>query len=214
MILLCHQRSGSEWFLSSMRNVKYGHAELLCGLSLVTGEKSLFDGISLKAKINMLKHMPENVAHKIFISNMIRLRNDDSYSQLCETLRQRSDLYFLERRNVRETIISFAIAVANDMNFHGGVANISKSFRLRKNHIEFLFAMLYTDGQMLRKDFEFKEGFVYEDLLSGAQIPTSIELVPSKSTIKIRGSKNFLSLIENIDEVRTWMDELQIPGQV
>jgi hypothetical protein len=61
--------------------------------------------------------------------------------------------------------------------------------------------------------FTFKEEFVYEDLLSGAQVPKTLAWNP-ENKVKIRESAKYSHLIENYDQVVTWMDELCIPGMI
>jgi len=214
MILISHQRSGSEWFLHGLHDIKYGKWEILGDLDRIVGTNfTQFNIIPMSARLAMLRTCPPNKAHKIHFSNLLaRRENPQEWDSIIEVLQARNDVYLLTRRNVRRTLISFMIARFNNLNFHQSSALLTSSFTIDRDYLEKWYHLLHTAADEICPLFTFKEEFILEDLLDGSQVPQTLKWSADHSTIKERGSVNFVHLITNYEEVVGWMDEMQIPG--
>lgn len=213
MILISHQRSGSEFFLHGLHDITYGKWEVLGDMDRIVGTSfTQFQSVSFNARLRMIASTPSTRAHKIHFSNMRREENTEHWEPLLNVLRARKDLYMLTRRNTRAAIISFMIAKFNNMNFHEGSERLTKSFTIEREYLEKWYQYLGTDASWARELLPIKQELVFEDLLSESQTP-DVPWSAGRSTIKERGSKNFVHLIENYDQVVTWMNELGIPGE-
>lgn len=208
MILLSHPRSGSEWFLSGLTDIKYSTWEIFGRLNTIPGTREyVFRNISVEAKISMLKHAMPNRADKIHFDNIDYQMNLPTWNKLYEVLKTK-ELYSLRRRDERATILSFLIAWYNDYNFHGSTANLIKKFKVNKTDFLKFYDLIIVKPKKLKNLFEFKEEFIYEDLVEGKQIPKTLNWNPSKSSIRKRGSEDYYNLIANYDEICSWIDEI------
>lgn len=215
MILITHQRSGSEWFLHGLTDVKYNGWEILGDMDRIVGTSfTQFQNISIDARLMMLRTSPKTRAHKIHFSNLRRESEGARWDTLLRTLQGRDDLYLLTRTNTREVLISFMVAMKNNMNFHESKTRLTNSFSITREELERWYKFLGPDAEWAKSLFTFKEQFTYEGLLDGTEVPTTIAWDPASSKVQRRGSTDFIHLIQNYDEVLRWMDEIQVPGNL
>ena len=211
MILLTHPRSGSEWFLTSLPKNQYGKWEPFGTLNSVPGSPENMQGggsISFDAKIKLLaKAAISNRAIKIHFCDIHREMQNDTWPVLLEAI-NKHDLYFLVRNSIKETLISYLIAEWNDFNFHGSTHLLNKTFRIEKDKIPYYYNLIYGNTYAHKDTFQYKEQFIYEDLIDRKNTPTTLNWNPSVSPYKRRGSMRYIKLIENYEEVLIWIDEL------
>ena len=211
MILITHQRSGSEWFLHGLTEVKYHKWEILGDFDRFVGTSiPKFQNISTSARIQMLDAVPKNRAHKIHFSNLRRESQGEHWETLLNVLQKRDDLYLLTRKNTREALFSFMIALKNNLNFHESKLHLTTSFTITHEELKLWYKYLGSDVTWVKSLFNFKEEFTYEDLLSKAQHPTTVAWDANQSHVHRRGSSDFNHLVQNYDEVQMWMNELEI----
>ncbi len=215
MILITHQRSGSEWFLYGLEDIKYHGWEILGDMDRIVGTSfSQFQNISTSARINMLKSAPKTRAHKIHFSNLRRESSGSYWPAILKVLQERDDVYLLTRQNTRAALISFMIALKNRMNFHESSASLTTRFTVTRDELVRWYAYLGTDVNWARQFLAFKEEFTYEGLLGGTEAPSTVKWNAATSRVQRRGSADFIHLITNYNEVVGWMDELQVPGAI
>lgn len=213
MILITHQRSGSEWFLYGLTEVKYNGWEIIGDMDRIVGTSlSQFQGISIAARIEMLRTSPPSRAHKIHFSNLRRKSDEPHWGNLYNVLRDRDDLYLLTRRNTREVLVSFMVAMKNNMNFHESKSRLTSPFSITREELQRWYQFLGPDVEWARSMFKFREEFTYEGLLAGSESPSTIAWSADHSKIQRRGSTDFIHLIQNYDEMLHWMDQLKVPG--
>ena len=213
MILITHQRSGSEWFLHGLTDVKYNGWEILGDMDRIVGTSfTQFQNISDAARLQMIKSTPPTRAHKVHFSNLRRESEGPNWEAVLSTLQGRDDLYLLTRQNTRRVLISFMIAMKNGMNFHESVEKLTTPFSVTQEELARWYQFLGPDAEWARSLFDFREEFVYEDLVSGAQVPQTISWDSQRSKVQQRGSIDFVHLIQNYDDVIQWMDELGVQG--
>jgi len=204
MMLLCHPRSGSNWFLSCLVDKPYSPIEIF-----TTGYGSpgyLFKTISVTAKLSMVRN-DKNKFFKTHFCDIERMPSSYEKEVLIDGL-QKMEMYLLTRNDVKRSIVSFAIALHNNWNFLNNHDQLQRTFRLTEEQILFYYDLLYASIDRLQGLFNFKEQFVYEDLINGVQQPASFKWDKNKSTLTERKSMNYLHLIENWDQVEGWIDQL------
>lgn len=211
MLLLTHPRSGSEWFLSSLPNIKYSGIEF-GGLSYLLTPQLM----EIDKEITIFKYRTLVRSHKVFFSylDFRKKTNPDKWDELVAAINKRDDLYLLSRRNCREAILSFYIGYNNNNNFHNSTSTLTTKFLISKAGLATYFDLVYSKKEWVKQLFSFKEEFFYEDLVNGTQTPQTLTYDPSISTVQPRNSSEYYNLIQNFDEVISWMDELGVPGTI
>ena len=224
MILISHQRSGSEWFLRGLIDQRYNGWEIFGDLENLTIDHEKFKNISFDARLAMLKAMPNGNAHKIHISQLTKIclgkwppidpKIHQNAPSLVKHLASRNDLYLLRRRNIRETMISFMVSKYNKFNFHGSPNRLTEPFTIPYHDLIDWYRSFTSEFEWAEKAFKYKERFWYEDLLDGSQVPTTVRWSGSRSGLVKRNSTQYTHLIQNFDEVQNWMDDLSMPGNL
>lgn len=224
MILISHPRSGSDWFLRGLLDFDFSRTEIFSRLNAKVvrppdgdfTDESPFKTVSFNAKLLMLKHMPITRCQKIHLwdlSDQIMNKENTRSAELIQILKGRPDLYFLSRRNIRAQIVSHFVARVNNNNFHGESSELTLTGEVQYSDF-FEFYRTLSDTAWVKNAFKIREHFVFEDLLSGEQIPNTVRWDPSKSDVQRRGSMSYKSSILNFDQLVSWMDDLNVPGNL
>jgi hypothetical protein len=209
MILFSHPRSGTEWFLGGLLDYKYGMWEMFNDLNDLEGtvEYEYWSKISFNAKLTMLKvGAKTNKSFKIHFVDLHREMQKDTWPLLKQVI-DLHEKYLLTRNNVKESILSALLSRYNDNNYHRS-NDLKRTGIVSKKDVEYFYKIIYEDTQKLINEFDYKEHFIYENLLSKSQIPQTIRWDPSKSNVQQRFSINKINLIDNKEEVLCWIDEL------
>jgi hypothetical protein len=223
MILISHQRSGSEWFLGGLVDHTYNGWEIFGDMENLTVNFSKFKSIGFDARFAMLKTMPANKVHKLHVVQIMQIcaghwpYHRDAEARAAEFvkfLKEHNSLYILKRRNIRAALISFMIAKYNQYNFHQDPAKLQTPFRITHADIFRWNRSFTADFDWVENSLPIQETFIYEDLLAGSQVPSTLNWDSSRSKIVKRGSLKYLELVQNLDEVQEWMDILNIPGSL
>jgi len=209
MILMTHPRSGSEWLLTSLSNVSYAGWELFGYQNYIDDHRyAPFRNLSFDAKLNLLKRLKFDSAHKIHFSDLSRLKqNNFEVDKLISILNSRTDLYLLRRKNIKASILSCLIALKNSLNFHNCDHLLTQKFKAEKTLVDQLIAAIYYDTEKYFNMFKYQEELYYEDLIDNKNISKTLKIDFSKSLIKKRNSVLYYDLIENFDEVNSWIDQ-------
>ncbi len=210
MILLSHPRSGSNWFMSGLTEYTYTPLEIFGTEEIkkhYRPDEYVFKNISMKARLAMAK-IDKKKFFKIQFCDIDRNSDLSARNYLIENLQKMDNLYLLTRRDVKKTLISLAVGFKNGWNFHGDNNNLVNKFSLTIMDLLLYYELSYGALDRYKDYFNFKEKFIYEDLISGQQVPQTLGWDPSKSQIKERNSMNYIHLIENWDQVETWIEEL------
>ncbi len=197
-VLLCHPRSGSNWFFSCLVDIPFTQQEVFGAWNL------RYKDISPSAIFSMMSST--NKFYKVHFFDIHKTADLDRRQAIIDGL-QTKELYFLTRRNVKKAIVSFAIAL-NNKNFLRSPILLIDSFTLTEKDIVDYYDSLYGSIDRYKHLFNFKEEFVYEDLIDGIQRPQNFNWDPTHSRIKERVSMNYLHLIKNWDQVEGWIDQL------
>jgi len=222
MILLCHPRCGSEFFLRSVPDFTYTENEVLGALHGLNFDRGWMSRSSFSAKLQELRNKPADVAMKLPVLHVLQAvegglggtyKREPEAAQLLELLATRSDLYVLQRRNLRAALLSFFIAKQNNLNFHGDPALLTTPFTIAFHEL-FYFYRVFDAVEWAARTFNVREHLVLEDLLSGAQVPSTFKFEPTRSPIKRRDSLRFKHLVQNLTEVQRWLDLLRVPGSL
>lgn len=226
MILLTHPRSGSEWFLHGLTDVRYGGWELFSELQRpVAREGALtasFKGVSFDAKLTMLRALPTTRAHKVFASHLVQAAEGFPHAlyappeprapELLATLKRRPDVYLLRRRNVRAAVLSLLIGYHNGHNYHGATAGLTTPFTVAYHELFHWTRSFTVDLDWAAALLPVQEALVYEDLLTGSQVPCTVAWDGAASPVRPRDSSRYYHLVRNLDEVNGWFDGLNAPG--
>jgi hypothetical protein len=209
MILMSHPRSGSNWFQSSLVDIKPVYTELFSSDAITreNREEKLYRNISTPAKFNMVKHS-KNKCFKIHFSDIIRTPRLNDQLYLIENIQQIDDLYLLTRRDVKSTLVSLCVALYNNWNFTGQDTLLTNQFELTEEEIVGFYDIIFGSIDRLKDRFNFKEEFIYEDLVNGTQQPLTLTWDSSKSKYEKRNSMSYIHLIKNWDKVEGWLDQL------
>jgi hypothetical protein len=216
VILVTHPRSGSEWFLDNLSS-SYNYWEMFSGWNWAVGSspRLKFPEISVKAKLTMLKTLPDTRSHKIHLWSLDKAAagaEADATQEVIEHLKTRDDVYLLRRKNTQLAIVSLFIGMRNDYNYHRSNDELVKPFEITREEVQRWKHHMYdvfNEGPQLN----YREMFWYEDLLDG-QNPSTLDFDRSKSTRQIRNSAQRLNLLSNADQVNEWMAELEVPGSL
>jgi hypothetical protein len=209
MILITHPRSGSEWFFDCTPETRYTNWEIFSGLSnFTTDGGSRMPAVSLNAKSAILKNAGTK-SYKIMFYQF--WQEVPVGHRIVEELQARDDVYLLRRRNTRAAIISQQTAANNGLNYHGNPDKLTKKFDItRESIVDWAYRMHGVfEEPALRLNY--REELWYEDLLAG-RYPLTINFRDT-SHRPIRNSVK-LNLVQNIDQVNAWMDELGVPGDL
>jgi hypothetical protein len=219
MILFSQPRSGTEWFLRGLTDYRYVGWELFNQVHQIpgTGEYDLYGKISFETKISMLRSgANNNKSFKIHYYDLKREMQKNTWPVLNEAI-QLHDHYKITRNNIKEVMVSNLLAIYNNHNFHNRILssnqvihdhNLSETGVIDKFHVVELFDQVYNNTKEMSPIFDYKETFVYEDLLNGINLPKTLKWDPSKSLMTKRGSMQMVNLITNKDQVLKWIDEL------
>jgi len=209
MILISHPRSGSEFFIRSTP-YPYSGLELLNENHTDTIKKQ--EGLSFGARFQILKSSTE-CWQKIHAVHLRQLCEKQMLApKIMAHLRERDDLYLLQRRDMRKSIVSEWIALSNNQNYHGDPKLLTEKRSLPFSIFMNLVQAHYIDTKWIENVFDYRESFVFEDLLNGAA-PSTLQWNPALSTTVQRDSWK-LNLVPNIEQVSEWCDTLRIPGSL
>lgn len=215
MILISHPRSGSDWFLSCLKE-PFSRSEIFGGLNDL--DDSPFKAMTPSAKISYLRHMPIGRSQKIhawdFMHQTVNIMTSAETERFIRVLGSRKDLYLMRRRNLKAAIRSYLIAVINDRNFHGKDSELTQSRDVTFSEVLLAYQGFESDLALLERTFEYKEIFVFEDLLSGVQVPQTVDFDRSRSEVKERRSAQYCSCIRNYEQFEQWLHLLKVPGQL
>lgn len=210
MILVTHPRAGSEWFFDCLLDSRYVCWEIFGGLHLMNDNESPMPHLSPGAKELAIRSTPPTRSHKIMLYYMWdTIPHDHS---LIAHLRGRDDVYLLRRRNVRAAIISILVGIHNGLNFHGDHRKLVQPFVATRQSVENWVYRMHHIFSDPAKALTYRETMWYEDLLEG-KLPETLRLDINRSRRPIRRSAS-LGLLQNMEEVNRWMDELEVPGQL
>lgn len=209
MILLSHLRSGSSWFLSGFEKQSFTNEEIFSTdlYNKPTRKEYLYRSVSMSARLAMVRISPNKI-FKIHFSDIDRTQNLLDKSMLIEALKKEERTYLLFRRDIKKSIVSFAIAYNNNWNFHGDNRLLTKKFSLTQKDIGSYYDLIYGSMFRLRDHFKFKEQLVYEDLVSGSQQPATLDWNPNRSKLVERCSICYTHLIDNWPDVEVWINRL------
>lgn len=208
MILVTHPRSGSEWFFDCLQDSTFVRWEIFGDLDRQTDTTFPMPTLGLGAKERILRTAPPGKSHKIML---YRFWDESPPESLVQHLRARQDVYLLRRRNTRAAIISLFVGVNNDLNFHADPTKLNTSFTLTKDQLVRWAYRMHGIFEDPARSLGYKEVLWYEDLLAG-NYPLTLRF-ENRSTRPIRRSAE-LGLVQNIEQVNEWFNELQIPGSI
>ena len=215
MILFSNPRSGTEWFLTGLIDYQYIGWELFNKVNDIPGtrEHASFGNISFNTKIHMLQLGAEtNKSFKIHFHDLHDQMQKDTWPVLYDAIKLH-DHYKLTRNNRLEAVVSGLLAKYNNHNYHNH-HSLGKTGIINRSEVEWFFNIMYKGTNNITSLFDYKETFVYEDLINNKQIPQSLGWDPSLSPIIKRNSMSMLNLIENKNEVLSWIIELIQDSQV
>lgn len=214
MILISHPRSGSDWLLRGAPELGYSRCEIFSHLN--DEQNSTFKGVPFGAKIRYLKAMRIGTAcQKIHGCQLRQLVQDEPRAhELITLLRERTDLYFIKRLDMRKSIVSGWIAAANNNNYHYDPKDLTQGGNMSYKELFNLYTAHYLDTLWVEQAFDYVERFTFEGLLSGAEVPHTFVFRPALADSIKRDTYKIKHLITNIDQVQGWMDDLRIPGQL
>ncbi len=213
MLLISHPRSGSDWFLRSLVGFTSTRSEIFSHVNDDPLQQSTFRGRSFSAKLMYLKFMQPHQVQKIHAAHIRDLSQTEARApELVAHLRTRKDLYFIRRQNIRRSIMSGFIAAANGDNYHDDPADLITPAAMEYKVFFNLYTSHYLDMLWAESVFEYKEKFTFEGLLSGAEVPKTVQLDFTKSDTIKRDSYLMKHLVMNYDEVEQWMNDLKVPG--
>lgn len=195
--LLCHPRSGSNWFFECLTDIKYSQGEYFGPWY------STYQNIRPSAIFKMMDNTKK--FYKVHFMEISRTKDESRREAIIEGLQQR-ELYFLERKDVKSAIVSFLIALKN-VNFIGPVDSL-QSLTLTEQDVINAYDGIYGSIDKYKSLFKFKEEFTYEDLIDGSQHPKSFAWDKSNAKISKRNSIELVHLIKNWDKAETWIDNL------
>lgn len=200
MILMCHPRSGSEFLLRGL-DLPYSQYEILGTMQ--------YANVPLSKKIAYLKTLEG--AQKIHGFQLRAVMGETLAPVLIDSIRAHK-LYFLEREDKRKSMVSEWIAVRNGMNYHADPKDLTRSGRMVYSEFWALYQSHVMDTLWISAAFPYVERFTYEGLLAGEQPRTLQFDIAKGNALTTRRNSWELGLIQNIDQVNRWMDELQVPG--
>lgn len=213
MILISHPRAGSEWFLRSLVGFTHAKSEIFSHTTEDPVQKSPFQGMKFGPKLMFLKHMQPHQCQKIHGCHIREQANVQPRAhEIMQHLKTRTDLYFLERRNMRKAMISGFCALASNGNFHDDPADLVPTEMSYKNFMN-LVTSYYLDTLWIKQALPYVEMFYFEDLLAGQQ-PKTLSLDHAKSDTIKRDTFARRELVTNFDQVIQWMDDINIPGDL
>ncbi len=215
MILITHPRCGSEWFLKGLPHHRYSGWEILGRLNRIVGtSEPVFRSIPLSTRVFMLENRPPNHAHKLHTHDVRRAYGTPYWDRISKAISKYDDTYLLYRRNARQAAVSYWVATLNNLNYHQE-NELLKPCTITQQHLNTFFFEFYQELEWVKSLFNFKEVFVYEDLVSGVQVPTTVEWNPAESPVQRRDTAGrFRHLVTNLDEVQQMMAAMQMPGDL
>jgi len=211
MILISHPRSGSEMFMQSLNDVFWVGTEIFC--EPTPQNMSLWDNRSFSAKMAYLRAMPASKGQKIHAAQIRTTSTQNNTVELISHLASRDDVYFLRRRNIRKSIVSWFVGYINGHNYHRGYNELVASSAMSFDQFFKTYTWMYHDMIWAENTFKYAEKFVFEDLLDG-QRPKTLRLDFNLAKTVQRDSFKLRHLITNFDEVVGWMDTMNVEGSL
>jgi hypothetical protein len=215
MILFSHPRAGTEWFLRGLVDYHYCHWEMFNPINQIPGtvENRSWGTITFASKIRMLRvGATTDKSFKIHFYDLAREMTNDTWPVLKEAI-DLHDHYRLTRRDTKAAVISALLAKFNDHNYHRHHF-LDKTGIIKKHEVLITFRNIYTDTYDATPLLNYKEEFIYEDLVDKTYIPKTLNWNPAISNTIQRKSFEMVNLIDNKEEVLGWIDELIQVNQV
>lgn len=223
MILITHPRCGSHWLAYGVKGHYYSGHELFSevqgwGVNRPEWPAGPYDGLSIAEKLGVLKAMRPTEIHKIHVSDLSQKRFGSAFGpdlpKLIDHLKQRDDVYLLQRRNIRAAIVSMLLAIGNGYTFHNTYGKLTARVTVRFETFFHWYRMCTTEFAWIEQCLTFREKFFYEDLVSGITEPQTFAFDSRHNTITKNDSFERMYYIENLAELRGWMDTLKVPGSL
>lgn len=214
MILISQARAGSTWFMEGLA-IPWSNVELLNTSAMWPGNP--YANLDEHTRLKMLQAHPSSKGQKLIFMDIVaktvgRAYSTKDISATMRALSKRDDLYFLTRRNTRAQLVSYLLAIRNK-NYH---RTDPLTVPIVVGYEEFLtiYRGIFSDTALFENAFKYQEKFVYEDLVRGTQTPRTLDWNPERAKLKRRFSLRSAGTISNYDELISWMDDLNVPGDL
>jgi hypothetical protein len=179
--MLSHPRSGSTWFMTGLRCPSYLGWEIFDykQRNPQTDRRPPMYYLPFERKMQLLQN--PGIAHKIHFIQIANLSRPYQ-AKLVEFLQGRNDLYLLTRVNRQAAVISWLIAYHHGL-YHVHQSRLREKFQVTRSEVDSIANVIHITPQEMQTQFQYREQWVYEDLMSGQSRPTTVDWNPTRSRL-------------------------------